>query len=76
MHTKLPTVSGASISLEDKLGDFYHQESSFKGCHRQCCDRYRTSCSFYMVYFSGLKYPLIKTLWKVSCATFIEMFSH
>jgi len=35
-------VITAPVSLEDKLGDLYRQESSFKGRHRQFRDRYLT----------------------------------
>ena len=62
---KFHSVITTSVSLEDRLdnrGDFYRQKSSFKGRHRQFSEKMwnfiSDKCSFYVVYFSGLKYPL------------------
>jgi len=47
--------------MDDKLGDFYHQESSFKVLHRQFCDRYRTlfyiNVHFKLYIFFRVKVP-------------------
>ena len=73
---KFHSVITTSVSLEDRLdnrGDFYHQKSSFKGRHRQFSDQcgtlFHTNVRFYVAYFSGLKYPLIKQVTNATMCT-------